>query len=93
MLCNEIHNLVVSCCLPHLQLVQRLGSSAHNYVSAYVFRVEGPGILSELRSKCANTSRITSTGEVCLEKVHDKVEFSIFAREETVSLTVVGQIM
>ena len=79
----HIHEPVVSCCptpsAPLLQLLQRLGSSVPNEVSGYVFTANGSAILSELRSKCASNSRITSTGEVCLEKVQDTVEFTIFA--------------
>ncbi len=69
---------------PLLQLIQRLGSSVRNEVSGYVFTANGSAILSELRSKCANNSRITSTGgEVCSERVQDAVDFTIFAGTHT----------
>ena len=68
------------------QLTQSLGSSSHNHDDPYVFDVEGPAILSDLRNKCANSSRITSTGEICQEKVKDSVKFSIFAEQGQVRL-------
>ena len=68
---------------PSFQLIQRLGSSVRNEVSAYVFHANGWDILFELRSKCANNSRITSTGEVCLERVQETVDFTIFADTHT----------
>ena len=50
-----------------------------------MFNANGSAILSELRSKCANNSRITSTGrEVCSERVQDAVDFTIFAGEDKV---------
>ena len=68
------------------QMVHRLGSSVQDHVSPYVFTANGSAILSELRSKCAKNSRITSTGgEVCLERVQDAVNFTIFAGEDKVS--------
>ena len=67
------------------QMVHRLGSSVQDHVSPYVFTANGSAILSELRSKCANNSRITSTGEVCPERVQDVVNFTIFAGEDKVS--------
>ena len=68
---------------PSFQLIQRLGSSVRNDVSPYVFTANGWDILFELRSKCANNSRITSTGEVCLERVQETVDFTIFADTHT----------
>ena len=71
--------LMVSSSFYSPQVAQSLGSSSHVNNDPYVFDVEGPAILSDLRNKCANSSRITSTGEICQEKVKDSVDFSIFA--------------
>ena len=68
---------------PSFQLIQRLGSSVRNDVSPYVFTANGWDILFELRSKCANNSRITSTGEVCPKRVQETVDFAIFADTHT----------